>query len=180
MSVVVQGAPFEVYVLGSSDYVNSTYALLEYSSSEDMIVDGTTPKDFVVNAHGTDDYKILELKLVMVANTIKFNNKALGKGGSALTNGILIDATINNGTSATVETLKQNEDFIRINVGSSQPFLDQNGSNSILASSIIFGGSMVLEGGTSDKVRVRIQDDLTDDDYGLKYLTATLYSVKIV
>ena len=55
--------------------------------------------------------------------------------------------------------------------------ISQAGSTDVMAALLPFGGNVVLEAGSSDKVVVTINDDLTVGARGITYLSGTLYGV---
>jgi len=55
--------------------------------------------------------------------------------------------------------------------------ISQAGFTDVMAASTIFGGRVVLEGGSKDKVEVTINDNLTIRKRGIYYFTATAYGI---
>jgi len=144
------------------------------AGSHDMIVNGSvTPVVFSFPADPVNDILVSEIRFVFsVLGTISFDGSSFGKG-SGLTNGILFDATINNGSTTTLAEIFLNEGWLRLIGGT--PFVDRNAANQVLAAAFQFGGRTLLKGGTSDEVRVTIRDNLGLGALGVTYLTATFY-----
>lgn len=145
------------------------------TGSHDMKVNGGgTDVPFWFPADATDDIVLTGLRIVFSANTIDFDGSSFGKG-SELSTGIQVNIVADNG--AFVEELANitlNEDFFRL----LQFSISQAGTTDAMAATLPFGGRVVLEAGTGDKVEVIIRDNMTGAALGVNYLTATLYGVK--
>ena len=57
--------------------------------------------------------------------------------------------------------------------------ISQAGNEDAMAASIVFGGDTILNPGTGDKVEVLVRDNLTSNNFGVYYLTATLYGFEV-
>jgi hypothetical protein len=149
---------------------------LKNAGSEDMVVDGSsTSVVFSYSCDATCDIVISSIRFVFTATILNFDGSNFGKGGGSLSNGLLVQAVVNNGTAVTLATLKKNEDFLRLQ---GRTHTELGGANDVLFAAIEFGGRTLLKGGTSDLVKVTVQDNLTGGARDIKYLTATFYGVK--
>lgn len=149
-------------------------------ASPDMNVDGSgTPVVFKVDADPTDDIKLRELRLTISgAKVYRFDGATFGEGGSVLTNGILIEATINGGTTVMLANIVRNEGFFRLQSTGVTPFYAANGANELIAVSLILGGAQ-LNAGTADQIKITIRDNLTAGGATkTKHFRATLYGSK--
>lgn len=136
-----------------NDYVK------EPGSSDDLRVDGsTTPVVFTYDADSTDDISILEVKFVLVANSVTFGNEYFGSTSGPLSNGLLVEVT-SDGNTGTVETIKQNEEFVFF--ASPGGFDWVVSSKDMIYSTWLVGGGLKLKAGTADNVKVTVRDDLT-------------------
>jgi hypothetical protein len=147
---------------------------VENGGSEDMVVNGSvTPAVFSFDADPTDDITLNSVRLVLSASTIAFNGASFGKGGGALTTGVVVSITADNGAfvNANLLTLMVNEDFFRL--------LDANtainAGDAVIAATLAFSGNVRLVGGSSDKIEVTINDNLTSGALGINYFTGTVY-----
>lgn len=182
LQVEAEFKPGQVVTLASSAPANATLifssALLNVGSPN-MLVNGTlgSPIDFIVNSDPTQDIIISELRLVFSTNSFVYNGNSFGSR-PALTNGILFDLIVNNGQAATLLTAKLNEDLLRFASSTGLNVLtDRTQATQLLITSFIFGGNMRLKAGTSDRIRIRIRDNLTHVSY--TYLTGTVYGQKV-
>lgn len=143
--------------------------------AEDLRRDGSiTPIDFTLGPTVSNEvWSIRELLLIFTADDFTYDGLSFGPN-SAMSNGILIDI-VKNAVATNVFKVAQNEDFLR--VPGRPPLLNNTGPKDVLGASISFQG-LILSEATSDYVRVRVQDDLTS--IKLKYLTATLFAVKVI
>jgi hypothetical protein len=176
ISAVADGTSHRLMVDAKAVLV-STASVIDFvknGGSEDLQVDGaTTPVIFTFDADATDDIILTHLVLCMSAMAVDLDGGSFASG-NALTNGLLVQATVNDGTAVAIGTFKQNEDFRRL----LDTDLAQGGTRDNMTGVISFGGRMILKGGTSDKVEVIVRDDLTTPSLGLEYLTATVYGLK--
>jgi hypothetical protein len=129
--------------------------------SPNLAVDGSsTPVQFTYDADGTDDIAINGLRFVASALEWKFELDHFGNGNE-LTNGLLLEIRANGGGSyVEVGNFKISEHFIEwADAGSwsVQPL-----GSDLLVAELLVCGMAVLEGGSSDQVRVTVRDDLTD------------------
>ena len=150
--------------------VNSIVTFLRNGGSENMLVNGSvTPVSFTFGADATFDIIPTEIRLVLTAATLNWGN--FGKGGSILTNGVVIDAEVDDGVPITLYTLTRNEGFMRMQEANTE----FNGASDLILGSIHFSGVERLVAGSTDFVRVTINDDLTAVLRSLNYFTATFY-----
>lgn len=147
-------------------------------SSYDMVVNGSgTPVTFQFDALPVDDVVLNSLRLVFSAGFFDFTGNAFGKGGGALSNGVTASIVSNNGAfSGQLAELMVNEDFLRLLDFS----VSQAGSTDVMAASVPFTGNIRLVGGSSDYVRVTINDNLTPGSRGITHFTATVYGTEIM
>jgi hypothetical protein len=125
-----------------------------------MNVDGSvTPVNFEFLADGTDDIFLNELRFVFLPNVLRVDDSSFGSI-SALTNGVRVAVT-SGGVETVLALWKKTSDLFLTSSGST-PLLETNlSSNDLVVFGIDFGGAVKLVGGSSDKVQVRVQDDLT-------------------
>lgn len=144
------------------------------TGSPDMVVNGSgTPEVFTFNADATDDIQLTGLRLVFSASSLDFDGSSFGKG-SSLSTGIEIDIVADGGSFVDqLAVLAVNEDFFRL----LQFDISRAAADGVMAATLPFGGRVLLEGGTADKITVTINDNLTNGALGVSYLTATLYGV---
>ena len=174
--VIASDQPSVPVTAGSANPTTVVSDFLKDGGSEAMNVNGSvTPVNFDYNADPTNNILITSLRLVMTSGNVDFNGSNFGKGGGALTNGISVTAVVNGGTSITLASLKKNEDLLRLQ---GRALTEFGGVNDVIQVSIEFSGRVLLEGGTSDRVRVIISDDLTSAARDIKYLTATFFGVR--
>jgi hypothetical protein len=131
--------------------VNATYG-------NDLLQDGDpTPVIFTYDADPTYDISIQEIVFVMVSNSITFGSNYFGAASGPLTNGLKVEITAN-GNTGTVELIKQNEDF--------KFFASPGGfdwvvsSKDLMSANYVIGGGLKLVGGSSDNIKVTVQDDI--------------------
>jgi len=146
-------------------------AHLVNGSSEDMLVDGSTPVNFQYAPGAGTTIAIDYLIFVFSADDITMQGNKFGSI-SALTTGIQIKTDLSS-TVTTLHTIKINEDFIRL--PGPQPLVNNTGPKDFLQAAFSFGGLIKLHGDDSDKLIVTVNDDLTD--VRLQYLTATVYGI---
>lgn len=127
-------------------------------SNESLLVDGSgTPVTFSYEADATYDISIQEIHFTLASNSITFGSDYFGATSGPLTNGVLIEVDTEAGTTV-LYTLKQNESFV--NFASPGGFQWIVSSKDLLSSAYVIGGGLVLRGGTTDKVRVVVRDDI--------------------
>jgi hypothetical protein len=153
--------------------VASVVGFLEDSGgSHDMVIDGsTTPVEFTFPADGTNDIALSNLVFTMSSSSIEMDGDSFGKG-AALTNGILVEMTINNGVNTTIANFQVNEDYRRLLVTD----LAQGGITDNIVGVINLSGTLVS--GSSDEIRVTIRDEVDNAVRAISYLTATFYGTK--
>lgn len=131
---------------------------VENGGSSSLLVDGSgTPLVFTYDADPSYDISIQEITFTLASNSITFGSNAFGAAAGPLTNGLLVQVDTEYGTT-TLETLRQNEDFV--NFASPGGFQWIVSSKDLLSSSYSIGGGLVLRGGTTDKVKVTVRDDI--------------------
>jgi hypothetical protein len=131
----------------------------EPGGSDDLRVDGSvTPVTFTYNSHPTQDISIQEMKFTIVSNSITFGSDYFGSTSGPLPNGVCVQATVNDGTTVDLYTLKQNEDFV--NFASPGGFTWVVSSKDLASSDYLVGGGLKLKAGTADKISVCVQDDI--------------------
>jgi hypothetical protein len=138
-----------------------------------MLVDGSvTPVPFETGPTAGEIWSIRELLLTFTADDFSFDGVSFGPL-SALTTGIPIDI-IKDSVTYNVFTVSQNEDFLR--VPGRTPLVNNTGPKDVLGAALAFQG-LILQGDTSDLVRLTVNDNLTS--VKLKFLSATLFAVKV-
>lgn len=167
----------KVTTVGSDIPADPSAFVLEFllnGSSDDMLVDGSvTPVSFEKGPTVTNEvWSIRELLMTFTADDFEFDGASFGSL-SALTNGILVNI-VKASVSTNVFTVVQNEDFLR--VPGRTPLVNNTGPKDVLGAALSFQG-LVLNQADGDVVRMIIQDNLTS--VKLKYLTATLFAVKV-
>jgi len=149
---------------------------LTNGGSSNMLVDGSSvPVDFKYNADSLKDIKLSEVRLVLVASSLHFRGTRFGDR-LELPNGVQIKVK-SNGVEVILATLTLNEDFLAFH-SPNQIFMDQGGTNDVIAVGYLIGGAIELKAGTDDYLGITIQDDLTHGSY--KYFQATGYGIKDV
>jgi len=127
-------------------------------TSPNLLVDGSaTPVEFVYNAHASQDTSLQELHFTLASNSITFGSNYFGSTSGPLSNGLLVEVT-SGGVTGTVANLVQNEDFVTFS--SPGGFQWVVSSKDLLSSTYLIGGGLVLKGGTSDKVKITVRDDI--------------------
>jgi len=130
-------------------------------ASSDLLVDGSvTPVDFIIPANGTKDIFITDLRFVATAGgSIKFK-QFLAKN-TTLANGIMVTIT-SDGQTTVMPLITTTEDFRHTFALGSGEFgiLSQPSADDLLASFVPLA-SVVLKAGSSDEIKITIQDDLT-------------------
>jgi len=127
-------------------------------SNESLLVDGsTTPIVFEYLAHASQDISIQEIKFVLASNSIKFGSGSFGAVAGPLTNGLKIEI-VASGNAGTLAIIKQNECFIHF--ASPGGFQWVVSSKDMMSATYLIGGGLKLVGGSADKVRVTVQDDI--------------------
>ena len=168
----------KVTTIGSdipSDPTAFILTFLENGGSENMRVDGDpTPVTFSNGPTVTDEvWSIRELLLTFAADDFEFDGLSFGSL-SALTNGFSVEI-VKDSVTTEVFRVTQNEDFLR--VPGRTPLVNNTGPKDVLGAALSFQG-LVLNQSTGDVCRVVVRDDLTS--VKLKYLTATLFAVKVI
>jgi len=158
----------------SSNVSQSFREYCENGGSEDLRVDGSSSAvDFVVNADATDDIRISEIRFLLTITNFRENGSMFGQDPE-LTNGILLSIR-SNSIDKDLINITLSEHFREL-FSHSGTTVDRSGNNDVVSAGIYFGGAVSLVGGSSDYVRVRVRDDLTDNEY--KYFTCTVTGIK--
>lgn len=144
--------------------------------SNDMAVDGsTTPVSFTYDADSTDDLHLYELRFALGAQNIYFYGDKFGDL-NALTNGVQVNLTYNNGSGPLeVANIQINEDFGMF-PSPGNVILNNTGPKDIWFIGLFLGGGVYLKAGTSDKVEVKIRDDL--DTVAITTFKAQVFGIK--
>jgi hypothetical protein len=142
--------------------------------SEDMRVDGSvTPVGFELGPTVPNEvWSLREVLLTFTADDFNFDGLSFGPNPK-LTNGIAVQV-LKDSVLTDVFDVKQNEDFLRL--PGRTPLVNNTGPKDVLGAAIAFQG-LVLNQADGDLIRVTINDDLTS--VKLKYLTATVFAVKV-
>lgn len=138
----------------------------------DLRVDGSsTPVVFKFAADPTKNLNVVGFTFVIVANAMTFGSTNFA-GLSALTNGVKVEVVADASTGQ-LALIKQNEDFLHYASIGGFGLIVAN--KDIISSTVNFGGSIRLTAGSSDLIRVTIQDDLSA---GLNYFKCSVKAVK--
>lgn len=143
-----------------------------------MNVDGSgTPVSFVFNCDPTDDLWLQCLKIIMLPNVLRMDNGPFGSLGGPLTNGCEFSITAG-GTKYVLGLLKQTEDIVAL--PGADTFIEVGlTANDLLLVKLNFGGALKLDGDSSDKIEMKIQDDLTAaGPNSIKYFSVTAMASK--
>jgi hypothetical protein len=167
----------KVTTIGTDVPSDPTALILDFAEnggSESLLVDGSvTPVNFEIGPIIADEvWSIRELLLTFSADDFEFDGASFGPN-VALTNGISVNI-IQDSVITEIFVIKQNEDFLRL--PGRTPLVNNTGPKDILGAAIAFQG-LVLNQVDSDVVRIIVQDNLTS--VKLKYMTATLFAVKV-
>ena len=139
-----------------------------------LLVDGhTTPVEFKLNSDATYNLRITEIRFVFVCDSFQIDGSSFGPI-AGLTNGIILDMQ-SNGLVGTLVNVKQNEDFLALYSPSGTTVQVSTVKDYIVAG-LYFGGAVVLKKGTTDYIRARVRDKLTDPK--MAYLTVTVHGSK--
>ena len=139
-----------------------------------LLIDGyTSPQTFTLTSDPDYDIFLYEVRFVFSAEQFKFDGQSFGPLPS-LTNGVSVEITAD-GYTAEVANVKCNEDFMLFNAPSNV-ITAGYASDDVLAAGLVFGGEIILEKGSADKVRVTIADDLTSNLYN--YFKCIIYGTR--
>lgn len=148
------------------------------TGSTNMVINGqATPTVFFVGADPTNDIVLAEVRLLLSAQALAFDNASFGKGGGALPNGCLIEI-VDDAVTTEIGNLTLNEEILMLPVRN-DVLLDRASSDGVLALSIDFGNQVVLTAGSGDLVRVTIRDNLTGGNQGLHYFKFSAFGTKV-
>lgn len=151
--------------------------LVDSGGSEDLIVNGSvTPVEFTYDAQDADGYDIFlrEIRVIISCAGIGFDGNSFGKG-SALSNGVLVEVTVNDGAFYDLINVKVNEDFLRFATSQGiNLFSEFAGPGDVLVASYQFSGREKLAAGSDDNVKITVRDNYTNFGlFGISYFTAT-------
>jgi hypothetical protein len=132
---------------------------LKNGTAVEMSVDGSTPVDFVFNADPTDDIKIASIKLVIMTDDLKWESDKFCNDDE-LTNGILWQITAG-GNTVEVANFQKSSDLLGVPFSEAQYFL--SGGKDWFTIDLRLNLAVVLKGGTTDKILIRIRDDVTNN-----------------
>jgi len=128
-------------------------------SNPSLLVDGSvTPVAFTYTADSTYDISVQEIKFTLVSKRVTFGKDYFGAVSGPLTNGLLVEATVNDGTTVILGDIHQNEDFV--NFASPGGFEWVVSAKDMMSASYVSGGGLRLIAGTSDNIKVTVQDDI--------------------
>lgn len=140
-----------------SSAVNNDFA--KNGGSPDLLVDGSvTPVKFSYAADATYDISVQEIHFTLVSNSVTFGSDYFGATSGPLTNGLLVQAVVNGGTTVNLYNMVQNESFV--NFASPGGFTWIVSSKDLMSSAYVVGGGLVLKAGTSDEISVTVRDDI--------------------
>jgi hypothetical protein len=150
-----------------SNATNLYFADAELSGSNELAVDGTTPKVFSINANASaadEDIILEQLKLHGIDTNIKVQGSNFMGLNSALTNGIKIE--VFTGTdNFLLPTLFSTRDLLaRFGTSSSDnKIINQSGGDFIESVFSLVDKNVIieLEAGTTDRIEITIQDDIS-------------------
>lgn len=139
-----------------------------------LLVNGSvTPVEFKLNADVSYDLRITEIRFVFVCDSFLIDGSSFGPI-NGLTNGIIVDMQ-SNGLIGTLVNVKQNEDFLAL-YSPSGVSVEVSTVKDYIVAGIYLGGAIVLKKGTTDYIRARVRDNLTDAK--MRYLTVTVHGSK--
>ena len=174
LQVESKPAPGTEFVFPSDPGLIFLQKLATVGNNESLLVNGSsTPVDFLLNSDAVYDFRISEVRFVFVTDSFLINGVSFGPLGM-LTNGILLDV-LKNGTTSEIFTVKQNEDFLSMYSPGGTTVKVTTYKDYVVAG-VYFGGALVISKNTTDRIRVRVRDNLTDNQ--LRYLTVTVHGVK--
>lgn len=153
---------------------------LRNAGSRDMNVDGSgTPVVFSYPADPTYDIALTEVRIVFNCSSLPMKGEDFG-ADIPLTNGVEF-AVVSNGNTTVLGTFLINEDFVALPTRGGLNLIYDGPSNDQLAASFNFGGRVPLRAGTSDEVKITIQDDLTlGSAHKVVLFWAAIYGVKVM
>lgn len=166
-------------VISGAAAVDLVTDYLKNGSAFQMKVNGSvTPQVFQYAADPTRDITIFEVRMVLAADILNWTANGFGKSATGiLTNGILVDMTVNGGVPITLSNIRTNLDFLR--TFGEIPVVNSSTSGDIVVAAYRFADQLKLKAGTADAFRVTIRDNLTTAALGIQYLSATFYGHKV-
>lgn len=170
--------PIEVTVPGGapSNLATLVRTRLEIGGNPSLLVDGSSAEQhFDFPADTTDDIKLFEVRIKMSANDITLDGAHFG-GSSPLTNGLRFTVK-SDGVETEMGVVKLNEEFFLL------PFadilFDTAGPKDFLSLAQKYNGAVTLKGGTDDRARITVRDDLTSNAYNIGFFQAAVLGVKV-
>jgi hypothetical protein len=143
-------------------------------ANDSLLVDGyTSQKTFTLGNSSDYDIFLYEIRFVFSTEQFKFDGRSFGSSPE-LTNGVSIKIYAD-GYETEVFNVKCNEDFMLFNSPSNFVTVGY-GSNDVMSAGLLFGGEIVLEKGSADRVQIIISDDLTDGLHN--YFKCMIYGTK--
>jgi len=132
----------------------------ESGGSPDLLVDGSsTPVTFTINAPTTSDAIITSLRFHATGTAFKFLQFL--SLTTKLTNGVEVKITSNGGKIKILTLIKSTEDFRNLFAIEEGTFdLMQLPSSDNMVADFIQKGAMILKKNSSDKIEIKIQDNL--------------------
>lgn len=130
----------------------------ENAGSSSLLVDGSgTPVVFSYDADATYDISIQEIHFTIVDNALTFGSGYFGGIAGPLTNGMLVQADLASGTTD-IYNIVDNESFV--NFASPGGFQWVPSNRDLMSCGYTVGGGLILRGGSSDKIKVTVRDDI--------------------
>lgn len=141
--------------------------------SGNLRVNGSvTPVEFAFEADPSADIALHELALMLSTDNFQVRGDKFADE-AALTNGILVQVVVG-GVTSTLATLKISEHLAEL--ASPGGFQVVSLAKDLVVSALRFGGKVVLQAGTADKVKVTVRDNLTAASY--RYFAAVVKGIK--
>ena len=138
---------------GSAPAAQTVITPLTNGSAVALNVNGSTTAQVFSFKASTKIITIYAVRLVFSFTTVTFNGTNFG--AAAITNGIVVSATIS-GVTTNVFTLKTNEDFFLANGGGA---LTSGGTGILMSATVIF--NQPLAASSTDQVAVTVSDNLS-------------------
>jgi len=170
------GNPVMAGHVACTDLSKRVVAYAENGGDANLCVDGSsTPVIFTYDADPTDNIALFGLRFLGSAADFVMEGSKFGNKG-ALTNGLLVEAKTGGAASfVTLATIKYNEQFFEF--GSYCATKIYALSRDLLVAELVLCGSTLLNGGSSDQIKVTVQDNLTAQN--VYRLSLMVYGVKV-
>lgn len=172
-----QSAAIEVSLSGGppSDLSTIVRELLNIGGNPSLLVDGSsTEQHFDFDADPTDDIKLYEVRFILTGQDFTLDGDSFG-ASNALTNGVRVAVT-SGGVETEMAVVKANEDWFLV------PFTDLRvdvaGPKDYMVMAQRYNGVVTLAGGSSDRVRVSVRDDLTPNAYQINRFQVAVLGVR--